>query len=30
MLLHFFGGADIALLIGVLVGFVTFGLMQGL
>ena len=30
MLLHFFGGADIALLIGVLVGFVTFGLMQGI
>jgi len=28
--LHFLGGADVALLIGVLVGLVTFGLMQGM
>jgi len=28
--LHFLGGADVALLIGVLAGFVTFGLMQGI
>jgi GntP family gluconate:H+ symporter len=28
--LRFLGGADVALLIGVLVGFVTFGLMQGI
>jgi len=28
--LHFVGSADVALLIGVLVGFVTFGLMQGI
>jgi len=30
VVLHFVGGADVALLIGVLVGFVTFGLMQGI
>ena len=29
-LLHLMGGADMALLAGVLVGFVTFGLMQGI
>jgi GntP family gluconate:H+ symporter len=28
VMLHFLGGADVALLVGVLVGFVTFGLMQ--
>jgi len=30
VVLHFLGGADVALLIGVLVGFFTFGLMQGI
>jgi GntP family gluconate:H+ symporter len=30
VVLHFLGGADVALLIGVLVGFITFGLMQGI